>query len=68
MTQIEGNPRSLSTSTKQNAHAGEAIGVCDQPDDFDQYLSLDTAGEALGEFLNVAGPIPDGFPGKPHDP
>jgi hypothetical protein len=55
-------------SMEQDAHAREAIGVRDQPDDLEQHIPLKTCRKLLSELLEVAGLITDRFPGEPQDP
>jgi hypothetical protein len=59
---------SRSALMEQDAHAREAIGVRDQPDDLEQHIPLKTCRKLLGELLEAAGLITDRLPGEPQDP
>ena len=52
---------------EHDAHAREAIGVGDQPDDLEQHIPLETCRKILSELLETAGLIADGLPGEVQD-
>ena len=52
---------------EQDAHAREAIGITNQPNDLEQHLPLQPGGKCLGKLLQPSGLIANALAGETQD-